>query len=178
MALPSQPKAAPAEPAASKVEAKVPTEPQKQDETPPEGASKIHGASNGQFDKLKALVKKAAANPTKENIEAVQQMEMEMRNTKGKYHKPTVKQMSKQMPSESEESASAPESTPKTKKPAVLFNLDIDSLGSIPVHAGDAAAPLAKEFAAKHKLSDKMASKLEQMIAQQMSAHHMDTGSN
>merc|ERR1719163_932802 len=34
MALPSQPKAAPAEPAASKVEAKVPTEPQKQEETP------------------------------------------------------------------------------------------------------------------------------------------------
>jgi peptidyl-prolyl cis-trans isomerase A (cyclophilin A) len=60
---------------------------------------------------------------------------------------------------------------------ASLFQIDVDGMGSIDIHAGDHASTLAKDFATTHHLSNPMAEKLEQMINQQMSAHHVTTDS-
>jgi len=151
------------------VESTTPSEKQNPEK---EKASAIHGASADQFAKLKALVKTAMKNPTQENTMAVAKMEAEMRNTKGQYKKPTVHALMKDPKTRKH----MKKMKKKLKKSPVLFNLDIDNLGSIPVRAGDAAATLAKDFAAKHHLSDSMASKLEQMVAQQMSLHHIKSG--
>jgi hypothetical protein len=150
--------------------------------------TKIHGASPADLKKLKNLVKKAMTAKTPQEkmsyLQAVQALQAKMQTEK-KYKSPKVpvpvapeaapKGAAPQNEAAApQKTATAPEA-PKEQND-VLFEIAIDGMGKISVHAGDRASTLAKEFATNHHLSDQMAAKLEQMVAQQMDLHHVSQG--
>merc|ERR1711871_961165 len=151
--------------------------------------TKIHGASPADLKKLKNLVKKAMAAKTPQEkmaaLQAVQALQLKMQKEKNykspKVPTPVAPEAAPKGVTAPQNEVAAPKKTaateaPKEQKSAVLFEIAIDGMGSISVHAGDRASTLAKEFATNHHLSDQMAGKLEQMVAQQMSLHHVSQG--
>lgn len=133
----------------------------------------IHGASPQQMIQLKKLVKRAmtAKTPAEKMkaVQAVAALQAVMNKTK-KYKAPKVPAAAAGQIAP----AALQKQTPANEKSSVvLFNLAIDGLGNIAVHAGDRAAQLAEDFAAQHHLADAMKAKLQAMITKEMEVHHV-----
>lgn len=129
--------------------------------------NKLKGGSKSQISDLKALLEKAKANPTQENMNALMALQAKIASEKAK-KSDTPEVVTGAAAKEVVEEV---QTTPVVEEKPVAFNLDIDGLGSIPVHAGDKADALAKDFAKAHNLKEKMQKKLQAMIEQQMSAN-------